>query len=166
MFAERHFMWRRQHRTRTPSTEPTLQHFVRKCPWVTYQNVKYGYFIHRKYSGKIFSLVFFSRQTIFVTRTTNSFVLVTRCNFKRFTRSINIRVQISLRSASLHTILSTYINNNNNTWNMCDDSFFFGKVRVSLGFSRALSTMLGIFNIASRRITGAKRTMSSLLCRS
>lgn len=42
MFAERHF-------------ELALPNFVRKCPWVTYQNVKYGYFIHRKYSGKIFS---------------------------------------------------------------------------------------------------------------
>lgn len=78
-------------------------------------------FIEKIFCQNIFVGFFFLLRTFFATHTTDSFVLVTRCNFKRFTRSINIRVQISLRFASLHMILRVYIknNNNNNTWNMC-----------------------------------------------
>lgn len=80
-------------------------------------------FIENILGKYIFVMVFFSAN--FLRYSHHQFICIgdARCNFKRFTRSINILVQISLRFASFHTILRTYINNNN-TWNICDDSFF------------------------------------------
>lgn len=59
---ERHFMWR------TPNAHPSVanwwEHCAHKCSWVTYQNVNYDYFIHRKCSRGIFLYFFASHPLV------------------------------------------------------------------------------------------------------